>query len=49
MNLIELTAIHLETYFENRTESDVKKMKQFIDDKLGSPINANTFIRLLTN
>lgn len=47
MNLIELTAIHLETYFENRTESDVKRMKQFIDEKLGSPINANTFYTII--
>lgn len=31
MQLNELARIHLENYFENRTESSVKDMKQFVD------------------
>lgn len=48
MKLIKLATIQLETFFENRTESaTAKEMKQFVDEKLGSPINANTFYTII--
>lgn len=47
MNLIKLATIYLETYFENRTESCVKDMKQFFDEKLGSTTNENTFYTII--
>ena len=37
----------LETFFEDKTESNVKEMKKHVDEKMGDPINDNTFYTII--
>ena len=37
----------LETFFEDKTESNVKEMKKHVDEKMGESINDNMFYTII--